>query len=129
MPQRYLEEGSFGKKRCRRPVGWKATVHQAICYLHFIGWDNGPTAEHPDPVLSAYNGWGRNCVGVIHRKANSLQRRGQNGTAEQKGPNQASTSTQSNIQTLLTVEEEVPQDIQDWVEVEAVTTTTGSRNF
>ena len=60
------------EERCRRAGGWKATANHAICSLHFVEWNNGPSAEHPDPVLFAYNGWGTNYLGMMHRKANCL---------------------------------------------------------
>ena len=103
--------------------GWKATDDRAICSLHFVEWNNGPSAEHPDPILFAYNGWGRNYLAMIHMKANSRQRQN---IAEQKGPNNASTSTQCNIQTLFPEEEVLPQNVQDWMEVEVCTTTEDS---
>ena len=62
------------EQKCRRAGGWKATRNHAICSLHFIDWgENGPSSEHPDPVLFAYNEWGKNCFSNISRKKNNLQ--------------------------------------------------------
>ncbi|XP_076058125.1 uncharacterized protein LOC143035233 isoform X2 [Oratosquilla oratoria] len=114
------------ERSCRRPGGWKATANHVICSLHFLEWNNGPSPEHPDPVLFSYNGWGRNHLAVINRKKNSLQCQGQNVISEPKGPNNTSTSTQCNIETLFPQEEVLAQHVQDWVEVEVCTTTEDS---
>ncbi|XP_063857624.1 uncharacterized protein LOC135099123 [Scylla paramamosain] len=110
------------EERCRRAGGWKATQNHAVCSLHFLDWNNGPSPEHSDPILFAYNGWGRNHHAVINRKANSLQCQGQDVIA---APN-ASTSTQCNTETQFPQEEVLPLNVQDWGEVEVCTATEDS---
>ncbi|KAK8373654.1 hypothetical protein O3P69_010935 [Scylla paramamosain] len=110
------------EERCRRAGGWKATQNHAVCSLHFLDWNNGPSPEHSDPTLFAYNGWGRNHHAVINRKANSLQCQGQDVIA---APN-ASTSTQCNTETQFPQEEVLPLNVQDWGEVEVCTATEDS---
>ena len=86
-------------------------------------WNNGPSPEHPDPVLFSYNGWGRNYLAKINRMANSLQCQRQDVIA---APNNASTSTQCNTEILFLEEEVLPLNVQDWGEVEVCTTTEDS---
>ena len=109
--------------RCRRARGWKATVNHAICSLHFLEWNNGPSPQYPDPVLFSYNGWGRNHLAKINRKANSLQFQRQVVIAE---PNISATSSQCNTETPFSQAEVLPLSGQDWGEVEVCTTTEDS---
>ncbi|KAG0718716.1 hypothetical protein GWK47_051928 [Chionoecetes opilio] len=113
--------------RCRRPLGWKATRNHAICSLHFIDWgENGPSLTHPDPVLFAYNKWGKNCFGHITRKRNILQclTSQTTGSDELQGPTsscQATQTSHNNGQPVQPVEMDMDLDIKDWPVVEMVT--------
>lgn len=128
--------------RCKRGPKWRATRNHAICSKHFIDWCQGPSPNHPDPELFAYNQWGRN----KYTRKSVYKRQSQSSvgidtphsgapdscshstpTRDDGGLQRQSSETSSDRIGLLAVPSTIPkvdyyasinQEVQDYIQVE-----------